>query len=689
MKRQDIATLTAAMARSALVTVDVFDTLLLRTLQSERSRLMQGDRAFAARLRQSGFDIAPELLIETRLLCQRLAFRALDVRGGPGEVRLNDIIARQLSVLGLPLAFVDIRMEIEATVESGAVKPNRALTELLDVKRRAGVRVVAVTDTTLPGQMVERLIRDVYGGPIVDRVYSSADYGLTKRRGGLFPEVARREGVSLGMVTHMGDDPLADVAVPARLGVRAVHLRRPAVTRGLRRGHGLFCEGARRLAARRWSGTVAARRGPIKAADAFDYGHDVFGPILTQFCIQLWLYVNEAERGGETVLLFCARGGIGIREVFERVVDRLGLPMAAERRTLLISRVVAARAALLRRSPAAAEEFARELRNDTLATAAEALGGGGYDLDAAWGDRFDGQTFDRLLSLPKGRAVLADIKRNHALFEAHLDSLADRSKRLILCDTGLYGSTQRLLAEGMPGRSFESVHLARANYKGHAEDHFPFVAGLMVESNLYNPLHTPSSVLRYWQLIETLFEPTVPSVHTFSRNDDGPVVANSGPVDFGDVDRSKFCMLLQGALDYVEGLRPGDGAAALEAAAPAWSQLRRSITRPRPADFAAIAIGSRSIDFGRGGFTRASSASAERGLKRRIGAVWSDHWREGAIARQFPRLKIILLPALGAFHWLRFVAPSRTQGFRRRAQKHTARSEAADMGATASHIDGV
>ena len=63
--------------------------------------------------------------------------------------------------------------------------------------------------------------------------------------------------------------------------------------------------------------------------DAVSFGRDVFGPIVTQFCLMIWLYATEAEKGDNPCLLFCARGGVGIREAFEQTLAKLRLPVTA------------------------------------------------------------------------------------------------------------------------------------------------------------------------------------------------------------------------------------------------------------------------------------------------------------------------------------------------------------------------
>ncbi|MFT3952971.1 MAG: HAD family hydrolase [Piscinibacter sp.] len=646
MARRGIGDLEGPLDGIEVISTDVFDTLLLRNGRSERARIVAGERRFSALLARRGFDIPADRLVDLRLKAQRLAFRALNVGGTPGEIRLADLIARQHAILGLPEAFVAERLAIEIEVEKASLRPNRALASLFWRQKQAGRRIIAVSDTTLPTQELTALIHHLHGDGLIDRVYSSADLGATKRRGEIFAHVAEREGVAPAAMLHVGDDEAADVTAAIARGFHAIHLPREAFRSRLRQADGARAELGRRV--RRFARGL---RSPMpEGGDRQAFGRDVLGPIVAEFGLMIWLYASEAS---DARLMFCARGGVGIREAFERLLDRLALPLDVGRETLLVSRLIAARAAVLAKSTAALDELGREFAGDSFADVARALGGRAYDLGPAWQERFAAEGFFDLLFSAGGAEVLADIEAQNRLFARHLADCAGGAGRLILCDTGLYGSTQRLLAAGFPDLSIETIQFARANYKRHGEEHFPRVAGLVVEQNLYNPLKAETSVLRYWQLVESLFEPAVPSVKLFHETCEGGIASNSGDLSYGKVDAAAGNALLTGALAYIDGLGPGDGAKVLRDAEIAWRRLRQAITRPSAADLATLAVGERSVDFGRAGTVSVMAAGEKAGLAARLGGIKAQLWREGAIAREFPTFRPALLAMLESAHALR------------------------------------
>ncbi|HVX75132.1 MAG TPA: HAD family hydrolase [Bradyrhizobium sp.] len=648
MRANRSADFLGAIGQADLISTDVFDTLLLRTSSSERSRILKGERQFSSLLAKRGWRIEPDLLIEARFSAQRVAFRELRVRGRPGEVRLVDIISRQLRILGLPLSLLGERLKIELQVEKSSLFANQSLADILRMRRRAGSRIVAISDTTLPAEAVTELIEHFHGSDLIDRVYSSADQGLTKRDGDLFAAVAQAEKVAPARMAHIGDDLVADVQSPSAIGISAYHTPRPLYRRHIRAADGASVE-AGRLLRRRMRRTASIP----PADDAYSFGRVILGPIVAQFCLQIWLYANGAEAVDEAVLLFCARGGIGIRQAFERLLTRLSLPLKMRRENVMISRLVAARAALLVQSDAAVEELDREFRGDALADVADALGGRPYELPSAWREPFAARQFVALLFGASGAEVLTDIQQQNLLFARHLRRLTGDAQRVILCDTGLYGSTQRLLASGFPDLRVETIQFARSNYKGHSEEHFPKVAGLMVEQNFYSPFNLSSCVLRYWHLVESLFEPAVPSVRLFSENRLGEATANCGDITFGVIDPSERNTLLAGAITYINALPTDGGAVVLRDAEIAWWHLKHAITHPTEAALRCLEVGGRSVDFGRSDVLDVVTSAKNMTPLKKLRSLKTQLWREGAIAREFPVMKHALLPMFGSILSLR------------------------------------
>ncbi|WFU69229.1 hydrolase [Bradyrhizobium sp. CB2312] len=650
MSPQELAECISASGAIDLISTDVFDTLLLRTTRSARSRIRQAEHLFSRSLASRGWQIEPSLLITARAEAERLAFRALEA-GRSGEVRLTDVIGRQLKLLGLPASEIATRLAIELDVEKKSLVPNRYLANVLLANRHAGRRIVAVSDTMLSAEDVRELIHHFYVPDLIGQIYTSSDCARTKRRGDLFPYVAEAESVSLGRILHIGDDVRADLANASVHGITAVHTPRPIWLSHLRKANGALALMRSALSSR----TQFAKRPPAPLENAHAFGRFVLGPIVTQFCVRIWLYAAEVETHDRSALLFCARGGVGIREAFERVLARLSLPLGMRRGNFMVSRLVAARAAILTRSSAAVEELSREFRGRSFSDVASAIGGRRYSLPDRWNEPFAAGDFLDMLFHSSGEAVLSDIRQQNARFERHFSKLRNDTSRILLCDTGLYGSTQRLMASAFPALSIETIQFARANYKGHGEEHFPKVAGLLVERNCYSPLDIHSCVLRYWHLIESLFEPAIPSVRSFVEDGEDDVAANCGDIRYGFIDPGHRNDLLSGALGYVDELSIEGAVKASIDTELAWVRLKKAITRPTAEVLHCLDLPARSVDFGRPDVLNVFRPHQARPTLSRLASLRAELWREGAIAREFPVLKHALLPMLDSMHSVRAV----------------------------------
>lgn len=631
-----------------VVTTDVFDTLLLRTARSERARLVDAERRFSRYLAAQGYPVDWPTLLRMRREAQRVAYRACDV-GASGEVREVDIISRQLQLLDLPQSFGAYRLRLTVEIEKRSLIPNFELAKRLREFKAKGLRVVAISDTALPAASVKELIDHFLGVALVDAIYSSADQGKTKRRGEIFAPVAQNENVAFHQMLHVGDDALADDMIPSRLGLRTLRVPRSQAHNYARFANAAGTE-VKSAVGNKWQRLIMTKK---PHTDAVSFGHEVLGPIAAQFCQQIWLYAEEARRNEECVLLFCARGGIGIREAFERFLSARRLPMQVRRQNFFVSRLLAARAAVAARSDAALQELGREFSQSTYLEVAEALGGGSYQLEGEWTRPFDAAQFYRLLSGDDAAIVRADIDHQNALFKRHLHEITQGAKRIILCDTGLYGSTQRLLGAACPDLSIETIQFARANYKRHSEAHFPRVSGLVVEQNLYSPLRAETCILRYWHLIESLFEPGIPSVKTLHLGEDDCVRANSGPIEFGALDPAAGNMLLTGALAYIDALATRDRMSIVADLDKAWRSLKQTITRPTAADISFLAVHARSVDFGRAGSVSTLRDVSQGDYHGRMQSVRSALWREAAVVREFPVLSPLLLTMIELAHAVR------------------------------------
>jgi hypothetical protein len=329
---------------------------------------------------------------------------------------------------------------------------------------------------------------------------------------------------------------------------------------------------------------------------------------------------------------------------------------------------VAVRTALLMKSPSAFEEIEREFGRSTTAAVARALAQSDIEFGAEWEIPFDPETFSRLMNATEeGRKLKQRLTDQNALFESHLQSLTQEKKRLILCDTGLYGSTLRLLQAGFPSRRWECLLFARCNYKGFVSAHFAKTIGLMVERNCYDPLYTPSTVLRYWQFVENLFEPDLESVRTFTQDDDGTIASNLEAGNWRERLAESRSPLLNGVLSYIEDLPRNGWFERLCLDEPvSWLVLKKTILFPTKFDLQILSIGGRSIDFGREGKIKALSRERASSLRGRLALFRTALWKEGLAALEYPATRLFIQAALELSYAMRwFLRRTKLRSLRR------------------------
>jgi FMN phosphatase YigB (HAD superfamily) len=628
------------------ISVDVFDTLLLRKPVSERRRFFKIATVFSNRVPNLYKRPSPELVYGARVEAQRWAYRALDAIDQDGEVKIFDIFNRQLQLLGLPPELASLLIEAELQVERGVLVANRPLIQWLKLQRSRNIPVIAISDTSLPATALRSLIEAVAGPNVIDRIYTSADLGLSKRNGGIFTEVATREKTDVGEFIHFGDDRRADLEQGLAAGIQSTHLPRTSLFIICRKLDGLLFE-AGRFPSRYLAQRKQAR--PILSGSAKAFGHRVLGPIIVRYCLRLWIYLSFADQPrGNSIALFCARGGLNLRVVFEAFLERLQLPLEMPRADLMISRLVAVRAALLLNLPSAFEEIEREFGRSTTAAVARSLAQSNIEFGPEWEIPFGPEAFSRLMNATEeGGKLKQRLTDQNALFESYLQSLTQEKERLVLCDTGLYGSTLRLLQGGFPMRQWECLLFARCNYKGFVSAHFAKTIGLMVERNCYDPLYTPSTVLRYWQFVENLFEPDLESVRTFAQADDGTIASNLEAANWRERLAVSRSPLLDGVLSYIDSLPRNGWFERLCLDEPiSWLVLKKTILFPTKFDLQILSIGGRSLDFGREGKIKALPSERASSLRGRLALFRAALWKEGLAALKYPATRLFIQAAL-------------------------------------------
>jgi FMN phosphatase YigB (HAD superfamily) len=218
-----------------VVSVDVFDTLLLRTTRPEEQRFEDIAGRQLAALGAAGHQLAttPRELLILRLQSARDAKRNTQPVMGDREASYDEIAGPLLDALGLSRDLVPLLLEREIEYEAANLFPNELLIEILKGARQSGKRVICLSDMYLSKRDIGELLRRRAVGFAPDAIYVSAEFGYGKASGHLYREVARQENAEPAAIAHCGDNRHADVQMARAQGLGAVHAPRPLSWRGL------------------------------------------------------------------------------------------------------------------------------------------------------------------------------------------------------------------------------------------------------------------------------------------------------------------------------------------------------------------------------------------------------------------------------------------------------------------------
>lgn len=225
-----------------VVSVDIFDTLLLRTTRPESARFLDVGRIHADIVRKMGGAFSARDLLLLRLMAARAGYRnaaPVEQIREPRYADIVEVIAQACRIRGAD-GLAERFAAAELAYESSMLTPNRRLVGILQRAKASGKRVICISDMYFGAEHLHRLVAGK-GIDFIDATYSSADFGVGKASRRLFDEVLKREGVAASQMVHCGDNAHSDHRQAIAAGLLAFHVPRSAHWRALERWrHRLF-----------------------------------------------------------------------------------------------------------------------------------------------------------------------------------------------------------------------------------------------------------------------------------------------------------------------------------------------------------------------------------------------------------------------------------------------------------------
>lgn len=315
-----------------VVCFDFFDTLVSRTVIPEETKIIAARRL--ADTMAAG--ITGDFIYQLRRVLEQRLCAENHAQGLDPEFSLPVLAQRLHAVLGgllgesvVPPAesFVALVMSIELAVEKQLQILNRGVVELMRYCRSKDMPIAVVSDFYLPAEYFEHLLRHHGLTELVDRLFISADFSVTKGHSGrLYDIVVEGFGCAPEAIVMVGDNVHADGAMARQRGLAACCLQKtgmPAEEKKIQpvevatgRSEKVFAEVFAGLKAR-------AGFFPEMGLSLYSFIHNLF---------------EQAIRDRRDTLFFCSKEGEFLRQLFIRYQEiRFGRQVIASR-YLVVSR---------------------------------------------------------------------------------------------------------------------------------------------------------------------------------------------------------------------------------------------------------------------------------------------------------------------------------------------------------------
>lgn len=213
-----------------VISVDLFDTLLLRREISELRHFYLIANRLATALESVGLNKSPESVLIARYISTELSYRLSERIMGCREGNIIDIHSGIHQILRSNHLFdVQKSVNIEVQLEIESLLPNKPLWEQLRKYKEAGSTIFIISDMYIPANLLFSITEHFFSdlGLVVDKLISSADTKYSKGAGIQFDLLLEQQKLDPKEVLHVGDNLISDYRRPLERGIFSIHLPIP------------------------------------------------------------------------------------------------------------------------------------------------------------------------------------------------------------------------------------------------------------------------------------------------------------------------------------------------------------------------------------------------------------------------------------------------------------------------------
>lgn len=218
------------------VTLDIFDTFLLRNSKPEWLRFFEMAKVHAIFFRRQGYNFSTECLFGARLTAHKIAYRTAPLVGKYRDASIHQIFRIFLNYIGLDAYDSTIHelVDLELGYEKENLTINKMLFNTAKEFYKRGVKIFFLSDMYFQKDHIEILIQHFVRERLYEDIYVSSEFSATKSSGTLFHIFFDREKIRPQSVLHLGDNMVSDIIRPKELGIYTIHTPRPRLQLFLR-----------------------------------------------------------------------------------------------------------------------------------------------------------------------------------------------------------------------------------------------------------------------------------------------------------------------------------------------------------------------------------------------------------------------------------------------------------------------
>ncbi len=335
--------------RSRLVTFDIFDTLLTRTIIPPDRTKIPAARSIAKMLMSMGRPTSVRAVLDARDSTERMLRKKSKEAGWDGEIHIRGWARAWLGAFfdaETADSYVDRVVQTELDEELKVCIPVYGMRKAVESCREFGLKVGFISDMYLGEREICRILAGCGFEDCYDFLYVSSERKRAKHSGRLYHLMLKETKCDPNRWIHFGDREHSDVMRAQEAGAKAYHF--------MPTEHELLIDRVERLQRLsevhpQWNGgdLVSAQQAFFRKGDrenlSYAVGFWILGPLLTNYIHQV---IDRVDDENIQLILFPARDGFVLREIYLKLAPVAALRGKVPSEYIFLNRQIAFPASL-------------------------------------------------------------------------------------------------------------------------------------------------------------------------------------------------------------------------------------------------------------------------------------------------------------------------------------------------------